>query len=206
MKPDDYRRLVALGLTPDQIAGVMEIMERDDEDRKAKGRARWRKHQENKKNANVSQHEQTLANVPHASATRGEDKTSTQKIEPQESKKEQSAQARLEGVLDPEHAKAVIDHRQRLRKPLTAYAARLLADKLASFPDPNGAVDRMIERGWQTVYPDEPKPQSRGSPAKPPSQAEVFTLISERAKNGQDSEDRGGVRQAISYLPAVRSG
>jgi hypothetical protein len=57
-------------------------------------------------------------------------------------------------VLDAERATAVIQHRQRLRKPLTAHAAKLLAAKLAKAADPNAAADLMIERGWQGFEPD----------------------------------------------------
>jgi hypothetical protein len=55
----------------------------------------------------------------------------------------------LESVLDHEHAQAVVDHRQRLKKPLTAYAAKQLASKLSKAPDANVAADAMIANGWQ---------------------------------------------------------
>jgi uncharacterized protein YdaU (DUF1376 family) len=54
----------------------------------------------------------------------------------------------LETVLDEERADAVIEHRQRMRKPLTARAAKMLAGKLSKAGDPNRAADLMIERGW----------------------------------------------------------
>lgn len=57
----------------------------------------------------------------------------------------------LETALDPSHAQAVIEHRQRLRKPMTAYAAELLARRLAECPNPNEAADMMIEKGWQSI-------------------------------------------------------
>lgn len=52
-------------------------------------------------------------------------------------------------VLDGARAAAVVEHRKRLRKPLTAYAARQLAAKLAEVPEPNAAADEMIANGWQ---------------------------------------------------------
>ena len=64
MNSEDFRRLAGAGLTTEQIAIVMEIIDAKEADRKASQRARWRKHMENKKNANVSKREQTLANVP----------------------------------------------------------------------------------------------------------------------------------------------
>lgn len=63
--------------------------------------------------------------------------------------KQLSPRQELETVLDAERAQAVVDHRQRLRKPLTAHAAKLLARKIGQAPDPNAAADMMIEKGWQ---------------------------------------------------------
>ena len=72
MTPDDFRQLVAAGLTSDQIAIVMEMMSRvssaneaAEETRKAQGRERWHRWNDKRK-TNVSKHEQTLANNSHA--------------------------------------------------------------------------------------------------------------------------------------------
>ncbi len=51
-------------------------------------------------------------------------------------------------VLDADRADAVIEHRKRLRKPLTTYAARLLAGKFRQSADPTAAADAMIANGW----------------------------------------------------------
>lgn len=59
----------------------------------------------------------------------------------------------LETAVEPDLADELIKHRQRLRKPLTDYAAKLLAKKLAQCPDPNAAADMMIEKGWQSIEP-----------------------------------------------------
>lgn len=218
MRPADYRRLVALGLTPEQVAGVMEIMDSDDEERRAKGRARWRKHQENKNNTNVSQHEQTLANVPHASATRVEDKPLPQKIEPQESKKEQGAQARdFSGfkaelaALDPERLASLIKHRRAKRAQLSAHAARLfIRDAVACGLSLAEATDTCISRNWITVKPEFLTPRSRGQP--PPQKSGVHAVfgaldrefgakIDIRSEHGD-----GGVQSPVLNLPAVRHG
>lgn len=61
--------------------------------------------------------------------------------------------AALSKVLDDQHAAAVIEHRNRLRKPMTVHAAELLAGSLAKSADPNAAADEMIERGWQSWKP-----------------------------------------------------
>lgn len=56
----------------------------------------------------------------------------------------------LRTVLDEEHARAVVEHRRvTMKRPLTEYAARKLAKKLAAWGDANEAADIMIERVWQ---------------------------------------------------------
>lgn len=53
-------------------------------------------------------------------------------------------------VLDDERASALIEHRNRLRAPLTVRAAELLARQLALARDgPAAAADLMLERGWK---------------------------------------------------------
>jgi hypothetical protein len=62
--------------------------------------------------------------------------------------------AELGRVLDAEHAQAVFTHRQKIKKPLTARAAKLLAQKFAQCADPNAAADAMIANGWQGFEPE----------------------------------------------------
>lgn len=76
----------------------------------------------------------------------------------------------LEAVLDPEHATAVIDHRQRLGSGLTAHAAKLLAAEFAKCADANAAADQMISRGWRGFKPkwlDDRSNGSTGPPSRP---------------------------------------
>ena len=56
-------------------------------------------------------------------------------------------------VLDEQHAEAVIEHRQRIKSPLTAHAAQLLAGKFGKCPHPNEAADVMICNGWRGFEP-----------------------------------------------------
>lgn len=62
MTPELFRKLAALGLSSDQMAGVLEIMESEAEQRKEKGRARWHKWKDNQP-ANISKRLSTTANV-----------------------------------------------------------------------------------------------------------------------------------------------
>lgn len=67
-----FRKLAALGLSTEQIAGVLELMDGDREKRRANGRERWRKWND-KRLANVSQQQPTLAVNSRAGDARGED-------------------------------------------------------------------------------------------------------------------------------------
>jgi uncharacterized protein YdaU (DUF1376 family) len=80
------------------------------------------------------------------------------------SNKKRTALDELKTVLDDEHAKAVIEHRQKLRKPLTAHAAKLLASKLAKCPDANAAADAMVMAGWQGFEPSWLENRAHGPP------------------------------------------
>lgn len=113
--------------------------------------------------------------------------------------------AELEAVLDARHAAAVLDHRQRLRKPLTAHAAALLAKRLAEFPDPNAAADTMIERGWQSIRPGwgEDAPRNRAGPGGRQAPIDHFRNYADELRNGQDRDDAGatGDRHDAPGLP-----
>jgi uncharacterized protein YdaU (DUF1376 family) len=57
------------------------------------------------------------------------------------------------GVIGEELATAIVDHRKRLRKPLTPFAAELLAKSLSECANPRSSAKTMIERGWMTIKP-----------------------------------------------------
>jgi hypothetical protein len=190
MSPDDFRRLVSAGLTTDQIALVMEMMERDaaataaaEEARKSKARdrvQRWR-------DRNVTR---TSPKVTERLVTPVEVKTSSSVIEPQ--KKDISPQAELASVLTSERAEAVVAHRKRIGKPMTTHAAKLLGAKFAKCPDPNAAADAMVSNGWQGFEPEwMDRNQPRGSPPQKKTNLAEFirdrTINSESPQHGDDS-------------------
>lgn len=111
--------------------------------------------------------------------------------------KKPSPRERLEMVLDAEHAEAVLEHRQRLRKALTEHAAKGLAEQLSKFPDPNAAADRMILKGWASIEPGwGDGPPSRAGPQKPPNLKQVL------AASGNSHDDPEPVETTFRYLPA----
>ena len=159
---------------------------------KEKARIRWRKWKESH-SANGSKRLQTAANVSNplvGGDAPVEDKLLTSEIEPQV--KKDTPRAALEAVLDAERATAVIDHRQRIRKPLTGHAAKLLANEFAKCPDPNKAADRMVRSGWTGFELEWMKrPEARGSPAKNPSALELLkSRRQEFAQNDEPPPDR----------------
>lgn len=85
-----------------------------------------------------------------------------------------SAKDRLATVLKPDLAEAVVEHRRKLRKPLTDHAADLLAKRLAGFPDPNGAAELMIEKGWQSIEPDWVRNLPTPATGPPPEEPKRF--------------------------------
>lgn len=230
MSPDVFRKLAALGLDHDQMAGVLEIMDAAakaaadaDEARKAKGRERWHRWQD-KRQSNVSQHEQTLANDSHASVTRVEDNLLTKKITGQEEKKERTAsvtrvsdldafKAELAPSLDAERIEAIVKHRRAKRGQMTAHAARLFAKDAAacglSLPD---AVDTCISRNWITVKPEYFADKANRSSTGPPRQngrrtvMDAYHDIAREQGWTNEPTDIPGNHDDAQRLPAERGG
>lgn len=102
-----------------------------------------------------------------------------------------SAREELAVVLDAERAAAVIEHRQRLRKPLTAYAAKRLALKFAQAPDANAAADAMVENGWQGFEPSWLADRIRPSTGPPGNERSgpLGTLLREIAQRQNHEPD-----------------
>lgn len=68
-----------------------------------------------------------------------------------------SQQAILDALmasLDEDHALAVLEHRRvTVKKPLTTFAAKLLARRFSEWGDANAAAEIMIEKCWQGFDP-----------------------------------------------------
>lgn len=99
----------------------------------------------------------------------------------------------LETVLDPERAAAVVEHRKRIRKPLTAHAAKLLARKFAQVSDPNAAADAMVANGWQGFEPEWLDNRRSVQATAPPNDRGLMnaTLDQIISGNGNDSDNSG---------------
>lgn len=92
----------------------------------------------------------------------------------------------LLAVLDDEHARAVIEHRRvTMKKPLTAFGAKLLAKHLAAWGNAAEAAEIMIERCWQGFDPTwvKGRPQQFAANRKPNVVDAMQQIFEERGWN-----------------------
>jgi uncharacterized protein YdaU (DUF1376 family) len=105
----------------------------------------------------------------------------------------------LEAVLDAAHAQAVIDHRQRIRRPLTAHAAHLLAGKFGQTADPNGSADVMIANGWQGF-------DAKWLSRKPHAQQDTLDDYLMRRLQAEAEKENGHGDRTVPYLGRMEEG
>ena len=215
MTPDDYRRLVAAGLNPEQVALVMEMMAAQEavhveaeEARKAKGRdrvAKWRAQR------NVTEMQPNVTELlvrDRVAPVDDKQKPIDTNTSQNTTSKDHSEFRAVLASLDGDRLTAIIKHRKSKKAQITGHAARLfLKDVDACGLSLADAVDTCISRNWITVKPDWlNKPQARGSPPQQqaPQMADVFQFIVKNFSNdpGSEHDDSRSARQALSYLPA----
>jgi len=111
----------------------------------------------------------------------------------------------LETTVEADLAEELIKHRQRLRKPMTDFAAKLLAKKLAACPDPNAAAEMMIEKGWQSIEPSwVQNTQQRAIGNQSRSVGSVFSSLVAQMENNDGVrriQSSDSVRQDVPRLP-----
>jgi len=193
------KHMLAAGMQHDAIVAAVAEMEagiqKDEQAERRRAADRERKRAKRPRNSADSADN---AEVSHGGVTPVDDKTLTSEIEPQV--KKDTPRAALAAVLDDERASAVIEHRSRLRKPLTGHAAKLLAGKFAQCPDPNAAADMMVGNGWQGFEPEwMNRPNVRGSPAanNSPTAQQLLKAQRESFRHDEPAPDR-------PYLIAAR--
>lgn len=145
------KAMAAAGVTTDQIAVIAEEYDRLTADKREAKRANNRERQQRFRDRNALQRVTTRDTPPDKESPQTP-KEITPPIRPLRGLI--TPRDELEKVLDEEHAAAVIEHRQRIRKPLTGHAAKLMAGKLSRCPDANAAADVMIANGWQGFEPE----------------------------------------------------
>lgn len=179
------RELIAAGITGEALIEALERIEdaqpRGD-DQPTKRQARNRRYYENKRlkpsETRLNKTIKTLSDGDDLPDKERVSHTLPKEINPSPSLRSGTHPARaretplaeLSKVLDEQHARGVVDHRQRTGKPLTPYAASLLAKKFAACHDPNAAADAMVANGWQGFEPEwleGRQHRSTGPPGKP---------------------------------------
>lgn len=68
-------------------------------------------------------------------------------------KPKETVRGNLETILSAEMAEEVIQHRRRIGKAMTPFAAKRLAAKFAQTANPDESAAAMIEHGWQGFEP-----------------------------------------------------
>lgn len=174
MTPEMFRRLAALGLSTEQMAGVLEIFESDAESRKEKARSRVQKWRE-KRNGNVTERNATSRNAT-IELTRGDVKQNN--LETPNSKKENSSakprvdadafKAKLSPLLDIKRLEAICAVRRKKGAAFSEHAGDLLVKALMACPDVTAAADEMILRNWTSVKPEWLSSRNLGTPTPKP--------------------------------------
>lgn len=103
----------------------------------------------------------------------------------------------LSPLLGKGLANDVIEHRQRLRKPMTTKAAELLAGQLKKCRDPKAGAEMMIERGWQSFKADWMPDEASASDGALDNQG------IRKVENGMGDSERSGDRGEASPRDAA---
>lgn len=229
------------------VKAALASQEAKDEDRRARARSgnaeRQRRHRERNANNAVTARDEPLStvtsrdeNVPKIEVSRapicagglsGEEVISkipltvttlpVPKTEKQAKPAKPSPKSELVEAVGDELAAEVVDHRQRMRKPLTPQAASRLAKQFLDTGRPQDAARMMIDRGWQGFNADwfanaAPRAGPNGShPAdtreRPLTKFEQMAqdLIYGKNRSLFDGEDRNGSEKVIDGSFSVLS-
>lgn len=210
------RDLIAKGFTVEQALEAAEAFEAAMTPARSARQDRNARYYQNKKATKASEKrlkasepsysdESVLNQTPSRGPTRVEDNLQTKNITGQEERKK-TPRDELAAVLDPERAAAVVDHRQKMRRPLTGHAARLLANRLSQAPDPNSAADLMIEKGWQSFELEWLSRPARQATAPPPQQAQDFNTILDAMQGKHHEPEHSGPTIEASFARGDRGG
>ena len=113
-----------------------------------------------------------------------------------------SPKSQLVGTIGPELAAEVIEHRQRMRKPLTTEAAKRLAKQFADTGTPQEAARMMIDRAWQGFNSDWfENAKSRDGP-----KSAVLPFPSNRQQDFANGTDRSASSAAKQLFENIKSG
>lgn len=148
------KHLIAAGVTGDALVTALHEIEAATVPQRSKAAIRQARYRERKE----YEHNETSQNVTsddkEIPPTPPKENNNNKNINTRTREADQ-IRANLESTLSPETAQDLIDHRKKLKKPLTASAAKRLAGKLALCRDgPEAAANAMISNGWQGFEPE----------------------------------------------------
>lgn len=208
--PAVLRAMLNAGCSADQIVAVAEDASRAADEKKASKRAGNAERQRRHRQRNASNALQSVTDVsdgdnlsPKKEIPPTPPKEKTTPIHSEAKASSNTPRAELETVLDAERAGAVLDHRKRIGKPLTAYAAKQLAAKMGLCPDPNFAADEMVSNGWQGFKPEwlESRTQRATSPPGRRMNTAVEANLARRIKRNEPTSGRRDYRDAELLPP-----
>lgn len=219
IEPTIIDALVAAGCTAEQLAAAVKadaaLEAAKVEARKAKGRARFQRWKETHSNDD----KRSRALAADSNALTGGDVRVEDNLLPSEIEQRKKEQKETRD-LDFDAFWAIYPHKvgkADAHKKFTEAQRRVDLETLMA------ALRRYVaktdDRAWcnpatwlhQDRWTDEPAaPVARAGPsqiaASAPTQADVFKFIRTGIANGQGREDRSGIRETVSDLPAVRTG
>jgi len=105
----------------------------------------------------------------------------------------------LQSVLSKDVADAFVEHRRRIKKPLSERACKLIIKKLEDCPDPDAAADEAIEKGWSSVFPKQghKRKETESAPDR------FDRLAAELKREGEPKlDDRTSSNAVVPLLPA----
>jgi len=112
----------------------------------------------------------------------------------------------LSPLLGIEVAAAVIEHRQRLRKPMTTRAAELMLREFGKCSDPVAGAELMIERGWQGFKAEWFDNQTANGKGKGNERLNGIMRMADRldgrAKADGEMDCGESAGDAVAFLPA----
>ena len=110
----------------------------------------------------------------------------------------------LDPVFKREVVQAFIDHRTKLKKPLTQYALNLACNDAIKCRDlygidPNEALERVIANGWQGCNPKyfEPRESRNGGKPRAYSVKDALTIQNEEIARALNEDERRKQQQRI---------
>jgi len=117
--------------------------------------------------------------------------------------------AALIPILGEDLAAAVVEHRQRIRKPLTVRAAEMLARRFEAYHDPPAGAEMMLARGWQgfeAKWMENDRRKGNTPNDRSDRKTEMARRLDDRSKADGGVADEANRDDAVPVSPDIRVG